>query len=86
MKAPQIYRLERMVYNGFNESGMDAASKRRSDSDSPVKAFIDTIPQVPDPILTLLRFEPFLLGWKSKIEWDREQERNSPEQDQTDGL
>lgn len=81
MKAPQIYRLDRMVYNGFRESGMSAARKRKSESDSPVKAFLDAIPQVPDPVLTLLRFEAFLDGWKSTVEYQREQEQASARAD-----
>jgi len=75
MKAPQIWKLDRAVYNGFYESGIEAAHKRRDDSDSAVKAFAESVPQVADPVLTLLRFEAFLRGWDFTIKFDREEER-----------
>ena len=71
MKAPQIWRLERGVYDSFHEAGMSAARKRKSNSDPAVKAFLEAIPQVDDPILTLMRFEAFVTGWKLTIEFDR---------------
>lgn len=75
MKASQIWKLERMVYNSFYESGIEAAHKRRDDSDSAVKAFTENIPQVTDPILELLRFQAFLRGWDFTIKFDREEGR-----------
>lgn len=64
---------------------MSAADKRKSDSDSVVKAFMETIPQVPDPVLTLLRFEAFVEGWQSTLKFDRdrdETESDDPDPDQ----
>jgi len=71
MTAPQQWRLERKVYNDYAEKGWDAARKRKTNSDPSLKAFIETVPQVADPILNLERFEAFLDGWNTQLRLDR---------------
>lgn len=80
MPPIQSYRLDHMIREAFHEEGFKAAMKRKSDNASPVKTFLDNIPQTADVTLTLLRFEAFLSGWKAFIELERREERENSDE------